>query len=47
MSTCLHCRQPISADHGFYEVTHQPEGSRWRVCSLPCLIAFVKGGEDE
>lgn len=46
MRTCLHCRQPISAEHGFYEITQQPARYQWAVCSLDCLTKFVRGAED-
>jgi len=44
---CLHCRTLITATSGFYELYRQPSGELYTLCSLSCLTAFVKGGDDD
>ena len=42
---CLRCKERISAQAGFFELTRQPSGDLFTLCSLDCLAAFVRGGE--
>ena len=46
MRCCMHCKAPILAASGFYELIRQPAGEMYTTCSLRCLSLLIEGGSD-